>query len=150
MDRAVFRGSAKPRTESGPDRDHHVADLVPRRSTLTGFAQEVAGTEGVNVRAAEPLVPILVTTRNSRYRIIPLRQGDAHVLIQGGQLFPEPAEAYLVGATFGGSLLKMHWIGVGMHMEIDPGSDAGSIITTRVIDVAIERDRTTHPHPHPH
>jgi hypothetical protein len=33
-------------------------------------------------------------------------------------------------------------------MEIDPGTGGGSIITTRVIDVEIERDGATHPRPH--
>ena len=119
-----------------------------RRTTLDGFVQEVAVTEGLNVCAAEPLVPILVTTRNSLYRIIPLRRGDTDVLVQGGRFLPEPTEVRLVGSTFGGSVLKMHWIGVGMCMEIDPGTGGGSIITTRVIDVEIERDRTTDPRPH--
>jgi len=134
MDSAVFRRSAK-------------AALVSR-ATLHGFAKEVALTEGLNIRAAEPLVPILVTTRNALYRIIPLRRGDTHVLVQGGRLLPEPTEVRLVGSTFGGSLLKMHCIQVGMCMEIDPGTGGGSIITTRVIDVEIECDTTVHSRPH--
>jgi hypothetical protein len=121
---------------------------VSRRTTLDGFSREVAGTEGLNVREAEPLVPILVTTKNSCYRIIPLGWGRADVLVQGGRFFPEPTKARLVGATFGGSFLVMHWIRVGMHLEIAPGTDGGAIITTRVIDVAIERQKATHPHPH--
>jgi hypothetical protein len=122
--------------------------LTPKRATLDGFALGVAVTEGLNVRAAEPLIPILVTTKNSLYRIIPLRRGDTDVLVQGGRLLPEPTEARLVGATFGGSLLKMHWIRVGMCMEIDPATGDGSIITTRVIAVEIERDSTTSSRPH--
>jgi hypothetical protein len=121
---------------------------MPRRCTLDGFAEEVAFTEGINVREAEPLVPILVTTRNSLYRIIPLRWGNADVLVQGGQFFPEPTEARLAGSTFGGSFLKMHWIRVGMHLEIDPGTGGGPIVTTRVADVRIERDRTTNTRRH--
>ncbi len=148
MDSAVSRRSAKPEPVSGRDGDHAIGDLVPRRATLDGFTRGVAVTEGLNVRAAEPLVPILVTTRNSLYRIIPLRRGDTDVLVQGGRLLPEPTEARLVGSTFGGSLLKMHWIRVGMCMEIDPATGVGSIITTRVIGVEIERDSTTNPRPH--
>jgi hypothetical protein len=66
-----------------------LGDLVPRRCTLDGFAEEVAFTEGINLREAEPLVPILVTPQNSRYRIIPLRWGDSDVLVQGGLFFPD-------------------------------------------------------------
>jgi hypothetical protein len=122
--------------------------LVPRRCTLDGFVEEGALAEGLNLREMEPLVPILVTTRNSRYRIIPLRWGDSHVLVQGGPFFPEPTEARLAGSSFGGSFLKMHWIAVGMHMEIDRGEGEGPIITTRVADVRIERDTTTNARRH--
>ena len=100
------------------------------------------------MRAAEPLVPILVTTRNSLYRIIPLRRGDVEVMVQGGRFFPAPAAARLVGSTFGGSVLEMHWIRAGMCMEIARESDEGRIITTRVIDVQVERDETAYSRPH--
>ena len=148
MNRPVSPPTSNPRP--GPDVGigHTSSDLVPRRSTLDGFAKEAAVTEGINVREAEPLVPILVATQNSLYRIIPLRWGNADVLVQGGQFFPEPTEARLAGSTFGGSFLKMHWISVGMHMEIDTGTGGGPVITTRVADVRIERDRTTTPRPH--
>jgi hypothetical protein len=148
MDHSVSRRSVNPEPGSDGGVGHPSSDLVPRRTTLDGFAKEVAVTEGLNVREAEPLVPILVTTQNSLYRMIPLRWGHPDVLVQGGQFFPEPTEARLVGATFGGSFLKMHWIRVGMHMEIDPGTGGGPIITTRVADVRIERNRTTNPRPH--
>jgi hypothetical protein len=128
--------------------DSAISDLVPRRATLDGFAREVEADGGINLRAAEPLVAILVTTRNSLYRIIPLRRGDTAVLVQGGRFFPEPAEARLVGATFGGSVLKMHCIRKGMCMEIDPGTDDGFITTTRVLNVEIERDPTVRARPH--
>ena len=117
-------------------------DYVPRRCTLGGFAEEAAATDGVNIREAEPLVAILVTTRNSVYRIIPLRRGHADVIVQGGAFFADPTEAHLTGSSFGGSLLKLHWIAVGMHMEIDAGRDEGPVTTTRVLSVTIERDRT--------
>ena len=125
-----------------------VSELVPRRAILDGFAEEVAVTDGINVRAAEPLVPILVTTRNSRYRIIPLRPGEIEVQVQGGRFFPASAEARLVGSTFGGSVLVMHWIRVGMCMEIERGSNEGRIITTRVLDIRIEGGATVGSRPH--
>ena len=148
MDSAVRRRSAKPETVTGRDGDHAVGGLVPTRATLDGFTRGVAVTQGLNIRAAEPLVPILVTTKNSVYRIIPLRRGDTDVLVQGGRFLPEPTEARLLGSTFGGSLLKMHWIRVGMCMEIGPVAGEGAIITTRVICVAIERDSTANARPH--
>ena len=148
MDSSDFRRSSN--LEPVPDAavGHTGSDLVPRRCTIDGFAEEVAVNKGINVHEAEPLVPILVTTQNSLYRITPLRWGGSDVLVQGGLFFPDPTKARLVGSTFGGSFLKMHWITVGMHLEIDPGHGGGPIITTRVADVRIERDRTTNPRPH--
>jgi hypothetical protein len=148
MDSSISRRFSHP--EPVPDTGVGRTDsgLVPRRCTLDGFTDEVACVEGINVREAEPLVPILVTTRNSLYRIIPLRWGSSDVLVQGGQFFPELTEARLAGATFGGSFLKMHWIAVGMHMEIDTGNGGGPVITTRVADVRIERDGTTNARRH--
>jgi hypothetical protein len=148
MDRSVARRSSNPEPVPDAGFGHTVSDLVPRRCTLDGFAEEVAFTEGINLREAEPLVPILVTTQNSRYRIIPLRWGDSDVLVQGGLFFPEPTEARLAGSTFGGSFLKMHWVTIGMHMDIDTENGGGPIITTRVADIRTERDRTTNTRRH--
>src|ERR1700676_1144786 len=148
MDSAVSRRSSNPQPVPDAGFEHTVSDLVPRRCTLDGFGEEVAFTHGINVREAEPLVPILVTTQNSLYRIMPLQGGGANWLVQGGQFFPEPTEARLAGSTFGGSFLKMDWITIGMHLEIDPGHGGGPIITTRVADVRIERDRTPDPRRH--
>jgi hypothetical protein len=148
MDSSDFRRSSN--LEPVPDASvgHTGSDLVPRRCTIDGFAEEVAVNKGINVHEAEPLVPILVTTRNSLYRITPLRWGGSDVLVQGGLFFPDPTKARLVGSTFGGSFLKMYCIKIGMHLEIDPGHGGGPIITTCVADVRIERDSTTNPRPH--
>jgi hypothetical protein len=145
MDNAISRRSSNPQPVPDAGFEHTVSHLVPRRCTLDGFGEEVAFTQGINVREAEPLVPILVTTQNSLYRIMPLQWGGTDVLVQGGQFFPEPTQARLAGSTFGGSFLKMDWITIGMHLEIDPGQGGGAIITTRVADVRIERDRTPNP-----
>src|ERR1700687_2699932 len=126
MESSVSRRSSNPQPFPDARFGHTVSDLVPRRCTLDGFAEEVAVTQGINVREAEPLVPILVTTQHSLYRIIPLRWGGADVLVQGGQFFPEPTEARLAGSTFGGRFLKMHWITIGMHLEIATAPGGGT------------------------
>ena len=118
---------------------------VPQRCTLDGFAREVAATEGVNIRELEPLTTLLVQTMNSLYRIIPLEVGRSRIMVQGGQFFPDLVEAHLAGSTFGGSFLKMHWIGVGLHMEINANGER--IVTSPVRSFRIEQDapvRSTH------
>ena len=42
----------------------------------------------------------------------------------------------------------MHFITVGMHLEIDAGGELGPIITSQVADVRLERDHTTSPRRH--
>jgi hypothetical protein len=109
---------------------------------------EAAESDGIDVREAEPLVTLLVVTRNSLYRVIPLRLGSSDVLVQGGQFFREPTTARLVGSTFGGSFVKMHWISIGMHLEFDAGRERGPIITTPVAEIAVERDSKSSTRPH--
>ena len=54
------------------------------------------------------------------------------VLIQGGRYFPEQTEVYFSGSTWGGSMLKIHWVGVDMHMEIGHPNKPGVITTSAV------------------
>ena len=106
------------------------------RSTLDGFAREMAASEGVNIREMEPLTTLLVQTKNSLYRIIPLEAGRSRILVQGGEFFPDLVEARLAGSTAGGTFLKMHWIGGGLQMEIYAGGER--VLTSPVRSVWIE------------
>lgn len=69
---------------------------------------------------------------NSTYTLDRI-EGDRRVLIQGGKYFPEPKEAILIGSTFGGSMIKIGWIGYTMRMEI---AFNNQIITTSPIKTA--------------
>ena len=111
---------------------------VPKRCTLDGFAEEVANADGIHIRDAEPLATLLARTENSIYRIIPLEAGSSRVLIQGGRFFPDPTEVRFAGSGFGGSFLKLGWIGLGLRMEIL--WDGQRIITSRVRGIQVERD----------
>jgi hypothetical protein len=109
--------------------------LVPRVATLDGFVADAAGTPGVHLRDIEPLTTLTVYTRNSRYRILVSR--DTSVIVQGGQFFPDPTPGRVDGSGFGGSLLRVGWIGIGLRMEIF--ADGQRIITSPVRDIRIER-----------
>lgn len=108
--------------------------VVPRVATLDGFVDAASDCRGVSVLDLEPLTVLRVETRNSVYQIVISRQ--AAVFVQGGQFFPERSAAHLAGATFGGSLLKIGWIGVGMRMEIC--GDDGPIVTSPVRRITVE------------
>ena len=116
--------------------------VVPKRCTLDGFAEDVANADGIHVRDVETLATLLARTENSVYRIIPLEAGSSRVLIQGGRFFPEPTEVRFAGSGFGGSFLKLGWIGLGLRMEIL--WDGQRIITSRVRGIQLQRD-TAHP-----
>ena len=54
-------------------------------------------------------------------RITILKPHLREVLVQGGKFFPERTRACLNGSTFGGSCLKIGWVGLGLHLEFHAG-----------------------------
>ena len=146
MANPTFRPLARSRSASRQDDASSTGTRVPKQCTLDGFAEEVSRNEGIDIHAAEPLVTLLVRTENSLYRIIPLQAGDTRVLVQGGQFFPEPIEARFAGASFGGSFLKMHWICVGLRMEIYSGGQRIVTSTVRCVDVLHDTSVTAAAH----
>lgn len=116
-------------------------DLVPRVATLDGFADAASASAGLSLLDLDPLTELHVETCNSLYRIVVSHRTD--VLVQGGRFFPVTTAARLAGATFGGSLIKLAWIGVGMCMEIY--GDEGPIVTSPVRRIHLARpDERTH------
>ena len=71
----------------------------------------------------------------SRYRIIVRR--DTSAIVQGGRFFPDATPGRIDGSGFGGSFLKVGWIGIGLRMEIF--ADGRRIITSPVRDISIQR-----------
>ena len=109
--------------------------LVPQRSTLSGFAKEVLDKPGVALTRLEPWSRLVVQTHNTAYHLTILEPSESRVLVQGGHYFTEPTEAVLFGSSFGGSLLKVRWIGCGMRMEIS--ADDRKIVTSPVRSVEV-------------
>jgi len=72
---------------------------------------------GINVHTLKPGTTVLAVTRNSLYKIIKGDRDEYDVIIQGGKRFYEPIGVNFSGSTFGGSMMKIGWIGYGMHME---------------------------------
>jgi hypothetical protein len=109
--------------------------LFARAATLDGFVDELADARGIHLRNIEPLTTIVVRTQNSRYWIL-ITDGTA-AIVRGGAFFPEPTAARIDGSSFGGTLLKVGWIGIGLRMEIF--TNGRRIITSPVRDVTLER-----------
>lgn len=102
--------------------------------TIEGFTDALSRADGLSFRDVDPLTTLIVRTRNSHYRIV--TSGDGSVIVQGGSFFPDPTPARLEGSGFGGSLLKVAWIGIGLRMEIV--ANGQRIITSPVRDISIE------------
>jgi len=115
---------------------------VPRVATLDGFVDAASTLRGVNVLDLEPLTELRVETTNSLYRIVVSQRTT--VFVQGGRFFPERSAAHLAGATFGGSLLKIGWIAIGMRMEIC--GDDGPIVTSPVQRITVEQPHSSCTH----
>lgn len=78
-------------------------------------------------------------TRNSVYTMT-LDDPDAGVItIQGGSRFADPTRATLNGSTWGGSMLMLGAIGIGMHLEIGR-ADNFPLVTTAVDRIVVTRE----------
>ena len=135
------------KTTHRPSRDTHPSrrspDVVLRHRTLDGFVEAVSQADGIGLIDVDAFTTLVVRTRNSIYRITILQPYLREVLVQGGQFFPERTRACLSGSTFGGSCLKMGWVGLGLHMEFHAGGQW--IITSHVRGIAVEASPTGAP-----
>ena len=122
---------------------HTAPDVVPRPCTLDGFVEEVSRTHGVGLADMDTFSTLVVRTRNSVYHITILRPYAREVLVQGGAFFAARTRACLDGSSFGGSCLKLGWVGIGSHMEFH--ADDQWIITSHVRSIAVEQAATQQP-----
>ncbi len=129
------------------DTTHHPrrrsADVVPRYRTLDDVVKAVSQTDGIGLIDVDAFTTLVVRTDNSVYRITILKPHAREVLVQGGKFFPERTRACLNGSTFGGSCLKIGWVGLGLHMEFHAGGQW--IITSNVRAIAVEASATGAP-----
>ncbi len=118
-------------------------DVVPRYRTLDRIVAAVSQTDGIGLIEVDAFTTLVVRTDNSVYRITILTPHLREVLVQGGKFFPERTRACLSGSNFGGSCLKIGWVGLGLHMEFHAGGQW--IITSHVRAIAVEPSATGAP-----
>lgn len=87
---------------------------------------------------AQPVLPVgstlEVQTRNTLYTI--KKTGPKTFTFQGHPKYcPEPVEGSIAGSTFGGSMLKMGYIGRGMHLEFNLKGSVGLLVTSQILDI---------------
>jgi hypothetical protein len=88
---------------------------------------------GVHLRDVAPGTVLEVETENHVYTVVP--QVTGHAIISGHPVFcPDPVLVKICGSTWGGSMLKEHYIGRGMHMEFRH-PEFLPITTSRVVEI---------------
>ena len=90
---------------------------------------------------AQPVLPagkvLLIQTRNTLYRLE--KRGPKEFYISGNKGYcPNPTKAKIHGSTWGGSMLKMGFIGRGMRLEFSIPGKGGCITTSEIQEVSEE------------
>lgn len=101
---------------TGPD-DAKRMHAIPRCGTLEGLTDINRSLKGVEVATLAPFDTIVVRTVNSNYRMFLLDPETGRALLDGGRQITEAVEGRVIGSSFGGSILRTGWIGVGLRME---------------------------------
>jgi len=73
-------------------------------------------------------------TENTCYEIVVLHGGSAY--LSGHPLYcPQPVLVTIAGSTWGGSMLKVHFIGRGMHLEFRHPGYPTPIVTSIIREI---------------
>jgi hypothetical protein len=106
----------------------NLADEVNR-----GIVQsEIEG--GVFLGDLPPSTVLEIQTMHHCYKAVLL--GGSEALLSGHPEFcPEPVQVAISGSTWGGSMLKLQYVGRGMHLEFRHPQYATPIITSPIQDI---------------
>lgn len=97
--------------------------------------------QGIDFSKLKPGTRVKVDTLYSTYEFTVL-DGEK-VTVKGGRYYPEEKEAKLTGSTWGGSAIKVNWVGHDMNMEIVSCPKEGEphrITTSRVQNATVYGD----------
>lgn len=87
-------------------------NIDPRLNKLI-TEQEKRG--GIDLTKLAVGTTVEARTKNSSYFIEVLGNGDYK--IRGGKHFPTTTVMGISGSTWGGSMIKLNWLAIGMHIE---------------------------------
>jgi len=89
---------------------------------------------GVSLEGLPPDTVLQIRTQHHFYTVLLL--GEGSVLISGHpQYCPQPVQVTIAGSTWGGSMLKMRFIGRGMHLEFHHPAYSTAIITSPIQEI---------------
>jgi hypothetical protein len=118
--------NARPNMSSPSWRPHpNLSDVINLRISLS----EKAG--GVYLRDLDKGRLLQIQTQHRNYFVTRLNNGET--LIWGHPVYcPNPVAVRIAGSTWGGSLLKLGFVGQGMQLEFRHPDYSGPITTSRI------------------
>lgn len=101
--------------------DRQIVDKINESEKAGGvFLKNVPVNSTINIK-----------TGNSLYAV--RKTGSGETIKGHPEYCPSPVNCRINGSTFGGSMLKIGWIGIGMHLEVFL-TDTQKTITTSAIE----------------
>ena len=89
---------------------------------------------GVFLEGLPPDTVLQIRTQHNFYTALLLGEGSA--LISGHpQYCPQPVQVTIAGSTWGGSMLKVRFIGRGMHLEFHHPAYSTPIVTSPIQEI---------------
>jgi hypothetical protein len=89
---------------------------------------------GVFLKDLPPATVLQIDTRHHSYTLVFL--GESNALISGHpQYCPDPVPVAIAGSTWGGSMLKLRFVGRGMHLEFHHPEYRTPIITSAIQEI---------------
>lgn len=112
--------------------DRRSAEHLGTREFAKLVESEIVG--GVFLPDLPPRTVLKILTRNRCYTAITLGKGQA--LISGHPEYcPQPVLVAISGCTWGGSMLKVDYLGRGMHMEFKHPEFGTPIVTSEIEEI---------------
>lgn len=111
-----------------------MADYPNLSDEINRNLREMEERPGVDLAAMQPGSILRMRTRNTLYTIG--REPDGRFMVSGHPTYcPSPTPMNIIGSTWGGSMIRVKYLGEGMHMEavIMAGPHAGQTILTSSI-----------------
>lgn len=102
--------------------------------TLTEQARSAKDIEGINLRDVSPGEILLVRTINSDYSLIYLGHGRAKIA-GNPKICRGSLPVNVLGSTWGGSALRIGFVGIGMCLQFQRPGEARMVTTTPVRSV---------------
>jgi hypothetical protein len=108
-------------------------------TTPAKLAAEQKEAGEVDLKTLSPGDTVTARTQNSVYEIEIVDPAECEVLIRGGSRFPVPTKVFINGSTWGGSMLLMNKIGVGMRIEMYRPEVMKPLLSSSVESFTIKR-----------